>query len=115
MSDQWTRVNEIKGGLVVFCTLCGRRNAKRFFMAKDTNYAEARRLAVAFEASHRHSEMHEAALAAFHSDDVPAPSEQEKLLREIFGGPPPTMRELRRRAAADAATTVKRGVQVADE
>jgi hypothetical protein len=94
---------EIPGGLLVYCRLCGRRATKRTFMATNTDYADARREATAYHWQHEHSAPHEAALAAFHAEDVPDLSPQDRLMAEIFDKPLPDERQRRRNAAYLAA------------
>lgn len=101
--DTWVKYDEFFGAVAVYCTLCGRKITRRTFHASDLNHAEMHRLAVAYHSAHRHSEMHAAALAAFHAEAVPAQSKEQLLLASIFGREPRTERELRRKAAKDAA------------
>jgi hypothetical protein len=106
--DGWVFVQPLSGGWLVRCGLCGDR-VKRFFMAANTNHAEALRLATAFEARHRLSAMHSAAQAAFHADVAPeVETKEEMLLRAIFGMTPLTERERRKRSAARAALEAER-------
>lgn len=107
----WVRVQEVPGGQVVFCRLCG-SGKKRHFRASDTNYAEALRLATAYSWEHEHSDAHGAALAAFHSDKIFEATSEERLLARIFDRPEPDETQLRRQAAREAARKVQRSSQV---
>jgi NMD protein affecting ribosome stability and mRNA decay len=106
VSAGWVKVDEINGGQVVLCRLCGKRFTRTFWV-EDTNYAEALRLATAYAWKHEHSEEHSAALAAFHGEQ-PEVSSEDALLTKIFGTEPPAEMALRRRAARSAAERVKR-------
>jgi len=99
----WVKVENMKGGQVVVCGLCGRKVCRETFWAEDTNYAEAFRLATAYAWHHEHSEPHRAALQAFHAEELPPIPEDEVLLYEVFGKPIPDERALRRRHAQDVA------------
>jgi hypothetical protein len=108
MTDPWVKVEEINGGLVVFCKLCGSKTTRQSFRAGDTNYAEARRLATAYHSTHRDSAMHAAALDAFHAKGAVSPPPEQALLAEVFGTPAPTEMDARRSAARTAALRVAR-------
>ncbi len=102
--DAWVRYDESNPGTVwVYCALCGRKDTRKSFHASSLNYAEMHRLATEYHSTHRLSDMHARALAAYNSDDVPPLDPTEALLISIFGEKAPTERELRRRAAKDAA------------
>ena len=103
----WLAVRPISGGQVAVCRLCG-KGFTRTFLAKDTNYAEALRLATAYASRHEKSDAHAAALAAFHSDDAPTPTARAGSPAEIFGSEPRTEIEMRREAARAAAAKVRR-------
>lgn len=106
MSDRstWVQFEEFDGGITVACALCGRRGTRKVFRASYTNYAEMRRLATAYHSQHSDSEMHAAALAAYHDDPPPTPA-SELRLSEVFKVAPPTL-EQRRRAAAKLAARI---------
>ena len=107
----WVKVEQIKGGQLVLCALCGRHVCRLTFWAKDTNHAEAFRLAVAYAWQHEHGDIHRAAVEAFHSKDVPTIRAEERLLGQIFGGAgyrEPDEKELRKRAARTAALAALR-------
>lgn len=102
MSDRWVTMKDIPGGVLVYCRACG---SKQTFMAVSTNYAEARRAAIAHHWQHSQSAPHAAAVQAYHEPVELSPEEQK--LAELFGAPPPSERELRRRAAKTRAREYK--------
>ena len=121
MSADWVRVSDAKGSVVVCCFLCRPRGRNRkddecfaIFHASSTNYAEARRLAIAWHWKHTNSTQHAAALEAFNQpgpiDKLP-PSSNDVLVAKVLGGPDPTgetERQARRRLAREAAAQVRR-------
>ena len=104
----WVKVEQITGGQLVACRLCGKRVCNLPFWASDTNHAEAFRLAVAYAWQHEHGDIHRAALEAFHSAEPPAPDATEQLLARIFDKPVLDEKALRKRAARTAAAIALR-------
>jgi Na+-transporting NADH:ubiquinone oxidoreductase subunit NqrA len=103
----WIIEQKFKGGRTVVCRLCGKR-ATRVFNAANTNYAWVVRAAEEYAHEHEASDAHQAALNAFHGDDVPDVSSEDQVISEVFGQPLPSVDERRRRAARATYRYVKR-------
>lgn len=108
MTGSWVKVEEVDGGQVVVCKLCGKSVDRRTFWASDTNYAEALRLATAHAWRHENGPAHRAALDAFHAKEAPAAHPDEAVLHQIFGTEPPDEMQRRRSAAKQAARYANR-------
>lgn len=107
-ADTWVKYEEHAGEVLVYCALCGRKSTKRIFRASSLNHAEMHRLATAYHSTHRTSDMHAAALQAFHGE-LPERTEREELLDRIFPETAPTEQWLRRQAAVAAACRAEKG------
>ena len=106
--ERWVRVEDINGGQLVVCALCGKKVVRRAFLAKDTNYAEALRLATAFASRHAKSEVHAAAIEEFHHGGPWVPTSEELMLSAVFGNAAPDEQTIRRRSARHAAQKAAR-------